>query len=56
MDEVKKIVIARKHKPFQPDTKPHQQFLQSHYEKTKTLSENYPFLDLKKELIYFSTV
>ena len=27
MQEVKKIVIARKHKAFQPETKAHQQFL-----------------------------
>lgn len=56
MGEVKKIVIAAKHKPFQPDTKIHQLFLQSHYEKTKTLSGNYPFLDFKKELNYFSSI
>jgi len=54
MQEIKKIVIARKHKPFQPDTKSHQQFLMSYYEKTKTLQEKYPFLDLKKELTWFS--
>lgn len=54
MEEVKKLVTARKHKPFQPDTKSHQQFLLSYYEKAKTLQEKYPFLDLKKELIWFS--
>jgi len=54
MEEVKKLVTARKHKPFQPDTKSHQQFLMSYYEKTKALQEKYPFLDLKKELTWFS--
>jgi hypothetical protein len=54
MKEVKDIVIARKHKPFQPETKAHQQFLMSYFEKTMTLLKKYPFLDLKEELVYFS--
>ncbi len=54
MQEVKKIVIARKHKAFQPQTKAHQQFLLSHLEKTKELQQKYPFLNLKEELDYFS--
>jgi hypothetical protein len=53
MQEVKKIVIARKHKAFQPETKAHQQFLILHFEKTKVLQEKYSFLDLKEELEYF---
>lgn len=54
MQEVKKIVIARKHKAFQPETKAHGQFLMSHFEKTRELQNKYPFLDLKEELVYFS--
>ena len=54
MQEIKKITIARKHRAFQPETKSHQQFLITHFEKTKTLQEKYPFLNLKEELIYFS--
>lgn len=54
MKEVKSIMIARKHRAFQPETKAHQQFLSSHFEKAKELQEKYPFLDLKKELVYFS--
>lgn len=54
MEEVKKIVIARKHKPFQPSTQAHQRFMQDHSQKTKELSSKYPFLDLKEELDYFS--
>lgn len=56
MKEVKSIVIARKHKAFQPETKAHQQFLASHFEKVKELQAKHPFLDLKEELVYFSTV
>lgn len=54
MQEVRKIVIARKHKAFQPETKAHQQFLINHFEKTKALQGKYPFLNLKEELVYFS--
>jgi len=53
LQEVKKIVIARKHKAFQPNTKAHQQFLQQHFEKTEQLKKKYPFLDLNGELEYF---
>lgn len=54
MKELKQIVIARKHRPFQPETKAHQQFLKTHFEKAKLLQEKYPFLNLKEELVYFS--
>jgi hypothetical protein len=53
MEEVKKLVTARKHKPFQPATTAHQQFLQSHLEKTTALQQKYPFLSLEEELDYF---
>src|SRR5260221_10539812 len=56
MAEIKQIVIARKHKAFQPDTKAHQQFLKTNFEKVKLLQEKYPFLDLKNEVVYFSQV
>ena len=54
MQEIKKIVIARKHRAFQPETKAHEQFLAAHFEKVKALQEKHPFLNLKEELIYFS--
>lgn len=54
MEEIKKIVIARKHKPFQPKTKAHLSFLSAHYEKAKALQKQFPFLDLTEELNYFS--
>ena len=55
MEEIKKIVIARKHKAFQPTTPAHQQFLQSHAHKVKDLMAAHPFLDLNEELNYFSS-
>ncbi len=54
LEAVKKIVIARRHKPFQPETQAHQRFLRDHYEKALELTRQYPFLDLKEELEYFA--
>lgn len=53
MQEIKKIVIARKHKAFQPDTDAHRRFLSSHFEKAKMLQDKYSFLDFKEELRFF---
>ncbi|MBL7739821.1 MAG: GSCFA domain-containing protein [Chitinophagaceae bacterium] len=54
MQELKKITIAKNHKAFQPATQAHKQFLLDHLEKVKALQAKYPFLDLSKELNYFS--
>jgi len=54
MKEIKKIIIARKHRPVQPQTNAHRQFLQSFYQKTKALQDKYSFLDFTDELAYFS--
>ncbi|MBN9383699.1 MAG: GSCFA domain-containing protein [Chitinophagaceae bacterium] len=53
MEEVKRIVTARRHKPFQPSTQAHKRFLQDHLERTKELALRCPFLDLREELEYF---
>jgi hypothetical protein len=55
MEELKKISIARRHKPFQPATNAHKQFLKSYADKTRELQAKYPFLDLKEELDYFNS-
>jgi hypothetical protein len=55
MDEIKKIITARKHKAFQSQTGAHRQFLAAHLEKTRQLQTSHPFLDLAPELAYFST-
>jgi hypothetical protein len=54
MEEIKKIVMARKHRPFQPATRAHRRFLEDHWQKTSDLAQRYPFLDLKEELDFFS--
>jgi hypothetical protein len=51
--EIEKIVIARKHKPFQPATEAHKNFLKLHAVRTKNLMETYPFLSLQEELDFF---
>lgn len=51
--EIEKIVIAKKHKPLQPDTDAHKNFLKLHAERTKNLMSNYPFLSLQEELDFF---
>jgi GSCFA family protein len=53
MEEVKQIVTARKHKPFQLQTLAHKQFLESYFEKAKQLKTRYPFLNLTEEINYF---
>lgn len=55
MEEIKKIVIARKHKAFQPATNAHKTFLKVHLEKTKELQTKYSFLDLTDEINYFTS-
>jgi hypothetical protein len=55
MEEIKKIVIARKHKAFQPETNAHKTFLKTHLEKTKELQAKYSFLDLADEINYFTS-
>jgi GSCFA family len=56
MKAVKDIVIAKNHKAFQPETKAHQQFMMTYFEKTNELQKKNPFLDLKKEMVYFSQI
>lgn len=55
LEDIKKIVTARRHRPFQPATNAHRRFLTEHWQKTAELARQYPFLDLKEELDYFST-
>jgi hypothetical protein len=54
LEEVKKIVTARRHRPFQPATQAHRRFLQEHWQKTAELAKRYPFLDFSEELAWFS--
>ncbi len=53
MEEIKKIMIAKKHKPFNPQSQLHKKFLEQQLAKTKRLQTEHPYLDLKKEIEYF---
>ena len=53
IEEVKRIVTARRHKPFQPSTQAHKRFLQDHLQRAEELAQRFPFLDLWEELEYF---
>jgi hypothetical protein len=55
MKELKKISIAKKHKPFHPTTTAHQHFLATNHQKVKELMAAYPYLDLRDELDYFKS-
>lgn len=54
-EEIKKIIAAKNHKPFNPSSSLHQQFLKIHFEKTSELQRQYAWLDFSDELKYFST-
>ncbi len=54
LEDVKKIVTARRHRPFQPATQAHRRFLQEHWQKTLELARQHPYLDFREELDYFS--
>jgi len=53
-EEIKKINIAKRHKPFNPGSELHKKFLEQHYSKANRLQSEHPYLDLSKELEYFS--
>jgi len=54
MDEIKKLVIARNHKPFNPTSQQHKQFLENQLQKTYSLQKLLPYLDFSKEVSFFS--
>lgn len=54
MDEIRKISLGFKHKPFQPKTISHQLFLKNNLEKVMALQQQLPQLDFSKEITYFS--
>ena len=55
IQEIKKIVTAKKHKPFHPGTNIHRIFLKDHLNKTILLKERYPFLNFDEEMDFFSS-
>lgn len=56
IEEIKKIVIAKKHKPFNPTSSLHKKFLQQQLEKTRSILNKHPYLNFKEEIKYFSGI
>ena len=56
MEEIRKIRIAANHKPFNPLSKQHQQFLDNQLKKLSDLEDRYPFLDFHPERKQFSNI
>ncbi|HEV2483788.1 MAG TPA: GSCFA domain-containing protein [Puia sp.] len=54
MEELRKLVTARRHRPLHPDTGAHARFRREQYEKAADLARRFPFLDLAQELAFFS--
>jgi GSCFA family len=54
MEEVRRLVTARRHRPMHPETAAHGRFMREQYERALALAVQYPFLDLSAELAYFS--
>lgn len=53
MEAVKKIVLARKHKPFNPQSQQHKQFLANAAAKARELQQQHPYIDFSGELAFF---
>ncbi len=54
MEEIKKTLTAKNHKPFNPQSQQHKKFLQAQLEKVKLLQQQCPFINFEKEVEYFS--
>ena len=54
LEEIKKIMIAKKHKPFNAQSSLHKKFLRQQFEKTRQISNIHPYLKFEEELKYFS--
>lgn len=54
MEELRKLVTARRHRALHPETEAHARFRREQYEKAAGLARRFPHLDLGEELNYFS--
>ncbi|TKK66115.1 GSCFA domain-containing protein [Ilyomonas limi] len=53
-EDIRKINIARNHKPFNPASQQHKQFLQQYASKVAQLQAAHPYLNLTAEKAYFN--
>jgi len=56
MKEINVINAAVQHKPFFPTSQAHQKFLAVNLQKLLSLKERFPYIDLSKELAFFTDV
>ena len=52
--QVADILRARRHKPFNPQTPQHRQFLAAYARKVEQLAQAHPYLDMQEEAAYFN--
>ena len=55
IEEVKSIVNAKNHKPFNVNSEAHKKFLKTQIEKIYDIQNKFNNIDLKKELKYFKS-
>lgn len=53
MEQIQQIVNARRHKPFQPQTQAHRQFLHNFAVKARQLQQEHPYILLQEEIDFF---
>jgi hypothetical protein len=54
LEKIKKIISAKKHKPFNAESAEHLHFKRKMREETEKLQKNFPFMDLNEEIAFFS--
>lgn len=54
MEQIRKIVIARNHKPFHAGSTQHAKFLDKSLKEVESLQASYPYIDFSQELAYFA--
>ena len=54
LEEIKKVVAARNHKPFQKESAAYKNFMKTQLEKINGISEKFPSIDFLKERKYFT--
>ncbi len=54
IEEIRDILKAYKHKPFQPSSQAHLNFIKAYLVKVLQFQQKHPYIDLSMELAYFS--
>jgi hypothetical protein len=55
MKTINEINAAKNHKPFNASSEAHKKFLKTNFEKVNNLHQQYPYLNLDEEFIFFNT-